>query len=88
VFGGVERGTKKCFFEVCRDRSAGTLLPFVEQWIAAGSRVISDGWQSYNDIGAIQGGIYTHDVIIHEDHFVAPNDDEIHTQNICDCGEN
>lgn len=28
------------------------------------------------------GGIYTHKVIIHEEHFVDPDDDIIHTQNI------
>ena len=30
----------------------------------------------------INHGIYTHDVIVHQEHFVDPNDDAIHTQNV------
>lgn len=30
----------------------------------------------------IENGIYTHSVIVHERHFVDPEDAEIHTQNI------
>jgi len=27
------------------------------------------------------GGIYTHDVVVHDRHFVDPNDAKVHTQN-------
>jgi len=43
---------------------------------------VSDGWVSYLNIHAIGDGIYTHDVIVHDRHFVDPTDEEIHTQNI------
>jgi len=36
----------------------------------------------YADIDKIVGGIYTHDVIIHQQHFEDPNDSEVHTQNV------
>ena len=44
--------------------------------------IISDGWAAYANLDTMDGGIYQHDVIIHEQNFVHPNDDEIHTQNI------
>lgn len=31
VFGGIERETKKCFFEVVEDRSANTLIPIIKK---------------------------------------------------------
>ena len=43
---------------------------------------MSDGWAAYANIDAIRGGIYTHAVVVHQAHFVDPNDTEIHTQNI------
>lgn len=43
---------------------------------------MSDGWASYAAIDQIAGGIYRHETIIHEQHFVDPEDETIHTQNI------
>lgn len=82
VFGGVERGTGRCFAEVVENRSAATLLPLIEKWIAPGSRIVSDGWQAYNTIPEIQSNIYTHDIIVHQENFIDPNDADIHTQTI------
>lgn len=45
--------------------------PYNQRWVA-----------TYSDIEEIQDEIYTHDVIIHNEKFVDPNDPEIHTQNI------
>ena len=50
--------------------------------ILPGTDIILDGWASYGHINEICGGIYEHDVVVHADHFVDPNDDSIHTQNI------
>jgi len=30
----------------------------------------------------IRGGIYTHDVIVHQQNFVDPGDEDVHTQNV------
>ena len=43
---------------------------------------MSDGWAAYNHIDQIGGGIYTHEVVIHENNFVDANDANIHTQNV------
>jgi transposase-like protein len=82
VVGGIERGTKKCFVEIVADRSADTLLSVIEWWVAPGTRVMTDGWQGYNHIRTIQNGIYTHDVVVHDTHFVHPACNDIHTQSV------
>ena len=82
VFGGIERRTQKCFLVRVEQRNADTLLPLIEQWIQPGTHIMSDGWAAYNGIENIGGGIYSHEVIIHEDNFVDPNNRRIHTQNV------
>ena len=82
VFGGIERGTKKCFLVEVAQRNAQTLLPLIQQWILPGTHIISDGWAAYNGIDRINGGIYSHDVIVHEQNFVDPNDRDVHTQSV------
>lgn len=47
VFGGVERGSKRCFFEVVPDRTKETLLNLIKQNILPGTTIISDCWKSY-----------------------------------------
>jgi transposase-like protein len=80
--GGIERGTRKCFMEVVPDRSANTLNHVIKKWILPGSRIITDGWQGYNELENLDGGIYQHDVVVHEYNFVNPNDADVHTQSI------
>ena len=82
VFGGIERGSNKCFFFEVDRRDEATLRPLIEQWILPGTKIISDGWRAYNNINAYQDGIYQHDVIIHEQNFVDPHNRNIHTQNV------
>ena len=82
VFGGVERGTGRCFMVEVPDRRAETLTPIIRQWILPGSHIVSDGWRSYRGIVNIDNGIYTHSTIIHERNFVDPNDATVHTQNV------
>ena len=82
VFGGIERGSNRCFLVEVEQRDANTLLPLIEDWILPGTKIMSDGWRAYNNIDQIGGGIYTHDVVIHQDNFVDPLDRSIHTQNI------
>ena len=82
VFGGIERDTGKCFLVEVPDRTAATLQQHIQTHILPGTHIVSDGWAAYANIDAIRGGIYTHAVVVHQAHFVDPNDTEIHTQNI------
>ena len=59
VFGGVERGSGKCFLLPVEDRRAETLIKAIEDetlikaiedWIAPGTTIYSDCWASYNGI--------------------------------------
>ena len=79
VFGGIERGSNKCFSVEVGRRDEATLRPLIEQWILPGTKIMSDDWRdAYHD------GIYQH-VIIHEQNFVDPHDRNIHTQNVGVC---
>jgi hypothetical protein len=51
-------------------------------YILPGKKIISDGWRAYRNIENLGGGIYDHEVSIHEQNFVDPNDGNIHTQSI------
>ena len=82
VFGAIERQSGKCFLTEVAARDANTLLPLIEEHILPGSRIISDGWGAYGNVATINGGVYAHDVVIHERNFVDPKDADIHTQNI------
>ena len=78
LFGAVE---KVCFLQEVPDRQAAT-LPLIQQWVAPGSRIISDCWGAYNGIGHLPGLNCQHDVIVHAHHFVDPNDATLHTNSI------
>lgn len=82
VFGGVERGTGKCFLVEVPDRTRVTLQNFIIQYIHPGSLIISDGWASYARISQIQGQNYDHKVVNHSINFVDPNDPNVHTNSI------
>lgn len=81
AFGGIERVSKKCFIVplVDKDRSAGTLIPIIKQYIRPGSVIYSDSWHAYSKL-CDEG--YTHYMINHQEHFVDPKNPNIHTQNI------
>lgn len=64
------------------NRNRDTLEEAIVEHIRPGTRIYSDGWAGYNGIDQINGGIYSHEVIIHADNFVDPNDERIHTQTI------
>ncbi|XP_059178042.1 uncharacterized protein LOC131957326 [Physella acuta] len=82
VFGGIERDSGRCFLTVVQDRSAATLQACILQHILPGTHIISDGWAAYANISQLGQGIFEHSVVVHEEHFVDPEDSEIHTQNI------
>lgn len=82
VFGGIERVSGKCFLVEVPDRSAATLEPLIRRFILPGSHIVSDGWAAYANIERIDNGVYTHETVIHQHHFVDPNDSDVHTQNV------
>ncbi|KZS02857.1 Uncharacterized protein APZ42_034567 [Daphnia magna] len=51
VFGGVERGTNRCFLVIVPDRKRKTLLAIIKQYIAPGTTIISDEWRAYKCLG-------------------------------------
>lgn len=50
VFGGIERESKKCFIVRVHSREKNTLVPLVKHFVLPGTKVITDGWQSYQSL--------------------------------------
>ena len=82
VFVAVERESGRCMLQVVRSRTAPTLLPLIQQWCIPGRHVMSDGWAAYQNIAQLNGGVYLHDAVIHQQNFDDPLRPEVHTQNI------
>lgn len=45
VFGGVERGTGRCFMVPVENRNSDTLLSIIKEYILPGTTIISDCWK-------------------------------------------
>ncbi len=82
VFGGIERGTGRCFLVEVARRDRATLLPLIRQYIRPGTRILSDDWASYAQIAAIPGQNYSHDAVNHSQNWVDPQDPTVHTQTV------
>ncbi|KAG0427002.1 hypothetical protein DMUE_5933 [Dictyocoela muelleri] len=78
VFGGIDKGTKECFFHIVNDRSTETLLPLIKMEIKEGSNIVSDCWKSYNQVHKYG---FRHFTVNHKKNFVNPETKK-HTQNI------
>ncbi|XP_043197239.1 uncharacterized protein LOC122368684 [Amphibalanus amphitrite] len=63
-------------------RDAATLLPLIQRHIAPGTTVYSDEWAAYHGIDAIPGGNYIHRTVNHQNNFINPADQAVHTQGI------
>ncbi|KAF0310283.1 Adenosine monophosphate-protein transferase Fic [Amphibalanus amphitrite] len=63
-------------------RDAATLLPLIQRHIAPGTTVYSDEWAAYHGIDAISGGNYIHRTVNHQNNFINPADQAVHTQGI------
>lgn len=48
VFGGVERGSTRCFFKAVERRDKETLLDIIKTFILPGTTIYSDCWESYD----------------------------------------
>ena len=82
VFAAIERESGLCCMAVVRNRTAATLEPLIRQWCLPGTHIMSDGWRAYNNIGQLNGGVYQHDVVVHQQNFFDPVHPDIHTQNV------
>ena len=82
VFGATERESGRCLMTEVPDRRRETLEPIIRRWIIPGSRIISDGWRSYDLPNQLDFGVYDHVVVVHQRNFVNPADETIYTQNI------
>lgn len=82
LFGGIERredGQFKCFVKLVYDRSEDHLTHLIQQHIAQGTHIITDGWSAYRNLSNFG---YEHSVVIHEENFVSPENNQVHTQTI------
>lgn len=76
TFGGVERGSKKCFLIPVADRSAAALIPIIEANILPNTIIISDCWTSYNSLA--NNPNYVHLSVNHFFNFLSPDCSDIH----------
>lgn len=50
VFGGIERGSGKCFMFPVETRDRQTLMTIIKEWILPGTCMMSDFWKSYDSL--------------------------------------
>ena len=79
-FGGIERGTGRCFIVPVARRDKDTLLPIIQKYICPGATIVSDCWASYNGIDKLPE-LYTHYRVNHSVKFV-DSDTGQHTNTI------
>lgn len=69
VFGGIERDSNKCFFEIVDDRTMETLLEIIKQHIKPGTTIITNCWKAY---ACLKDHGYTHLTVNHSKEFKNP----------------
>jgi len=82
IVGVVERVTGRCWLELVAHRDAQTLERIISAHVLPGSIIMTDAWRGYANVSLIRNGIYQHEVIVHQQHFVDNIHPEIHTQTI------
>jgi len=78
IFGGIERGTGRCFIVPVQNRGSDTLLGVIQNWIRPGTTIMSDCWKAY-DCLSDEG--FVHQTVNHSQNFVDPRS-AAHTQHI------
>ena len=78
VLGGVERSSRKVFLEIVRDRTARTIIPIIQKWVAPGTTIMTDEFGAYRRLGRLG---YKHKTVCHKYNFVNPRTGA-HTQTI------
>jgi IS1 family transposase len=82
LFGGIERRTDgefNCFIRMVYNRSEAHLTHLIRHHVRPGTHIMTDGWAAYRNLSTMG---YMHSVVIHESNFVAPEDNNVHTQRI------
>lgn len=69
VFGGVERGSNKCFIKPVESRGEDVLCKFVRENVLPGTLIVSDCWKGYVNLD--KWG-YTHETVNHSQTFKDP----------------
>jgi transposase-like protein len=69
VFGGIERDSGRCFFEVVEDRSESTLVAIINKYIKKETTIISDCWKAYCNL---EKHGYHHQTVNHSTLFKDP----------------
>lgn len=69
MFGGVERTSGNFFLIPVEERSAATLVPIIEKYIAPGTAIISDCWAAYR---RLEEHGFEHCTVNHSKNFVDP----------------
>ena len=73
TFGGIDPESNLGFLVLVDDRSAATLLPLIQQFIASGSIIHSDEWAAYRNIAQMNVvPPYQHLTVNHTVNFVDP----------------
>ena len=81
VVGGKCRETKEMFIVISDVRDKESLGKIIFDHVRSGSRIFTDGWKGYNGL-RLMGLQYTHQTVNHSQHFVNPNDRNVHTNTI------
>ncbi|XP_046647673.1 uncharacterized protein LOC124337679 [Daphnia pulicaria] len=69
VFGGVERGSNRCFLVPVKNRKASTLIPIIKHFILPGTLILSDCWMAYSKLN-LEG--YEHQTVNHSRFYKDP----------------
>ena len=67
VFGGIQKDNNNSFITTVQKRDKDTLLPLIKKLMLPGTKIITDGWKTYNNLE--QEG-YIHDIVNHSIGFI------------------
>jgi hypothetical protein len=71
VFGLLDTNTKKAALFQVADRTERTLCRHIQDYVADGTTIHSDGWAAYGGIARLPNN-YTHFVVNHKENYVDP----------------
>jgi len=81
LLGMIVRGSNppSLFIQDVKKRNRETLEPIIQRHVNRCSRIFTDGWRAYRRLNNLG---FRHSVVVHERNFVAPEDPNVHTQNV------
>jgi IS1 family transposase len=81
IFGGICRENNECFIERVKRRDEKTLIPVLQRYVDKDSVIMSDHWPVYTNLAKNFGYLENH-IVIHQYHYLQPDDNSIHTQKV------